>query len=157
MSYKPEYPSRVKRFNLTIDKELQGYVAGDQVGDLAHWDILNEAGTKAGVTVSVLGWLNSTETPALDVLFFNRTGTVSPDGDPAAFADYFGRDHFLGHVEVAATDWTSDANHSFFTKTTTLPSEWYQEGPPGRLYGAVISRASWTPVDLTIAVGVLVD
>ena len=154
----PEYPTRVKRFDLTIDQEQPpDYAAGDQVGDLAHWDIVTEAGTKAGVTFCVVGHLASTDTPALDIWFFERETTPSADNSPAGFTGNVPRDHFLGHVEVTAGDWSTSANEAVFTRITTLPAHWFNEGEIGRVYGAVIARSVYTPVDLTIGIAVLVD
>jgi hypothetical protein len=153
-----EYPTRIERSEPTITTEGQSYAAGDQVGSLCTFDIVTEAGTKAGVKLSVIGVLNSTDTPALDIWFFEREPTtVSADDDPASFNESVLFDHFLGHVEVAATDWSSDANHSVFTKLQAMPIRHFQEGLPGRIWAAVIARSAFTPVRIGIGIGVTVD
>ena len=159
MDGKIEYPSRVPRYNLTNTQggQTPNYAAGDQVGDLASWVVLHEAGTRGGITMSVIGWLNSTEAPAIDIWFFNRTTAVSVDNSPAGFPAYACRDHFLGHVEVTANDWSVDSNQGVFSVTKSLPMQWIEEGVPGTIYGAVIARAAFTPTDMMIGIGVLVD
>jgi len=153
---KVEYPTRIQRSKQVLTGSA--YAAGDQVGALNTYDIVTEAGTRAGVTLTVIGALNSTETPALDIWLFERQPTtVSADNSPAAFNDSAVLDHFLGHVEIDATLWSTDANHAVFTKSQVIPIQHYQEGLPGRIWAATIARAAFTPVTLTIGIGVVVD
>ena len=152
------YPTRVMFADLT-GAAVGSHASGDAVGTRLSWNILRETGSRGGVLTSVIIGLDSTETPALSLHLFGGAFVAATDDAAAGYVTADMEDYSLGHVAIASGDWSANANNGEATVGgLAIALACHQErNQAGIIYGQLVARGAFTPTNMWIKIGVLVD
>jgi len=152
------YPTRIVTA-LVTGAAAGSHAIGDAVGGQLSWNILREVGSRGGMLTSIIIGLDSTETPALTLHLFGGNFVAATDDAAIGFVQADMIDYSLGHVDVATDNWAANANNGEATVGgLAIALACHQErNQSGIVYAQLEARTAFTPTNMYVKLGVLVD
>lgn len=136
-------------FSLTATPTISTsvYAAGDQIGGIMELDpdLVNCEPNDAFVIQSISFIDKASQDAAIDLLFFSESVTLASDNAAADVSDADLVSYYLGHVSIAATDYSALNDNSVGSvRNVGLQLKMPTGGGDAKIYVAAVSRGTPT-------------
>lgn len=150
------YPTRWVELNVTLG--AGEFVANDALGERLEFVGALRDSNNGGVLQAVVINAPNTQTPAIDLIFFDDVFQATASNAVMAPTDEDMRDKWLGGLQLLAGEWITFANNGGLSRPVIgWPIQ--VKNSPGTLYGQMVTRTTFTPgpVVYTVKLGFLKD